>query len=85
MLPLAGLTAAVVLGDENPDDTTIDAGLTSAGQSGAPRRALRSHARAGRHAALDHRRGSGLDPDRRLALVASGLSCLFAARRPPLP
>ena len=81
----AGLGGPVVLGDENPADTTIDAGLTSpANLTVVPLSA------AAPPVPVDTRLSStgGVAvsiPIAGLALVVSGLSCLFAARRSPLP
>jgi hypothetical protein len=77
-----GRTQTVVLGEENPADTTIDAGLTTAANlSGAP----------GEPSAvpvdtqLSSTSGVALPiPIAGLALVASGVSCLLAGRRDPL-
>lgn len=78
-----GLTAPVVLDDENPDDTTVDAGLTSpANLSGSP---TPTAAPAPADTQLSATGGVAVSiPIAGLALVTSGLSCLLAARRPPL-
>lgn len=76
-----GLTAPVVLGDENPDDTTVDAGLTTPATLGKvppvqpePVVATDTH--------LSSTGGVAVTvPIAGLALVVGGLSCLVAARR----
>ena len=80
-----GLTATVMLGEDNPADTTVDAGLTSpANLSASPVPADVSPVPADNQ--LSSTGGVAVSiPIAGLALVASGLSCLFAARRLPLP
>lgn len=78
-----GLTAPVVLDDDNPNDTTIDAGLTR------PADLSSSPAPAATPMPVDTQLsttgGVAISiPIAGLALLASGLSCLLAARRPPL-
>jgi hypothetical protein len=81
----AGVSRPVVLGDENPADTTVDAGLTS------PANLTVLPVSAGTTAApvdtqLSSTGGVAVSiPIAGLALVISGLSCLLAARRSPLP
>ena len=81
----AGLSGPVVLGDENPADTTVDAGLTSPAN-----RTVLSVSTGAAPAPVDTKlSGTGgvavSIPIAGLALVVSGLSCLLAARRSPLP
>jgi hypothetical protein len=80
-----GLTAAVVLGEDNPADTTVDAGLTSpANLSASPVPADVTPVPV--DSQLSATGGVAVSiPIAGLALLASGLSCLFAARRPTLP
>jgi 5-hydroxyisourate hydrolase-like protein (transthyretin family) len=81
----AGLSGPVVLGDENPADTTVDAGLTS-----PVNLTVATVAGGAAPAPVDNQLSStgGVAvsiPIAGLALVVSGLSCLLAARRSPLP
>ena len=80
-----GLTGTVVLGEENPADTTIDAGLTSpASLTASPTPAEATPVPVDTH--LSTTGGVAVSiPLAGLALVVSGLSCLLAARRPTLP
>lgn len=79
-----GLTAPVVLGDGNPADTTVDAGLTSpVNLSAAP---TPEATPAPVDTTLSATGGVPVSiPIAGLALLVSGLSCLLAARRSPLP
>ena len=74
----------MVLGDENPADTTIDAGLTSpANLSTQPSPAETTPVPVDTQ--LSTTGGVAVSiPIAGLALVVSGLSCLLAARRPTL-
>jgi SdrD B-like domain len=76
-----GLTGAVTLGEDNPADTTVDAGLTTpANLTASPVPADVPPVPADTQ--LSTTGGVALSiPIAGLALVASGLSCLFAARR----
>ncbi len=79
-----GLTAPVVLGETNPDDTTIDAGLTSPADLSTPPTPTDATP-VPVDTQLSTAGGVAVSiPIAGLALMASGLSCLFAARRPPL-
>jgi hypothetical protein len=80
-----GLTSPVVLGETNPDDTTVDAGLTSPANLSMP--PIPTDATpVPADTRLSTTGGVAVSiPIAGLALVASGLSCLFVARRPPLP
>ena len=79
-----GLTQAVMLGDDNPADTTVDAGLTTLANLSAPP----SPSGPGPvpvDTELSSTGGVALPiPIAGLALVAGGISCLLAARRDPL-
>jgi hypothetical protein len=79
-----GLTQAVMLGDDNPADTTVDAGLTTLANLSAPP----SPSGPGPvpvDAELSSTGGVALPiPIAGLALVAGGISCLLAARKDPL-
>ena len=81
----AGLSGPVVLGDENPRDTTVDAGLTSpANLTVVP--VSKAVTPAPVDTQLSSTGGVALSiPIAGLALVVSGLSCLLASRRSPLP
>lgn len=78
-----GLTQLVVLGEENPADTTVDAGLTTrANFSAAP--AATEPTAVPLDTQLSSTGGVALPiPIVGLALVASGISCLIASRRNP--
>ena len=79
-----GLAGPVVLGEENPVDTTIDAGLTSPANLTVPVSAAATPVPVDTH--LSSTGGVAVSiVIVGLALVASGLSCLLAARRPTLP
>lgn len=76
-----GLTAPVVLGDENPDDTTLDAGLTnpatlSQAAPAEPAPVVPTDTRLSSTGGV-----AASVPLAGLALVAGGLGCLVAARR----
>jgi serine-aspartate repeat-containing protein C/D/E len=78
-----GLTQTVVLGEENPADTTIDAGLTTPGNFSAPPTSTEPTA-VPVDTELSSTGGVALPiPIAGLALVASGVSCLLAGRRNP--
>ena len=78
-----GLTQLVVLGEENPVDTTIDAGLTTSANFSAPPTPPEPTP-IPVDTALSSTGGVALPiPIAGLALVASGVSCLLAARRDP--
>jgi hypothetical protein len=80
-----GLTQAVVLGEENPADTTIDAGLTAPANVSAPPTSTEPTA-VPVDTELSSTGGVALPiPIAGLALVASGASCLIAGRRDPSP
>jgi uncharacterized protein (DUF2141 family) len=80
-----GLTAAVILGEDNPADTTVDAGLTSrANRTVSPVAADVTPVPVDTQVATTGGVAVSV-PIAGLALVASGLSCLLAARRPTLP
>ena len=75
-----GITAAIVLGDDNPSDTTVDVGLTT------PARYTAAPAAEGTAAPVDTALSStgGVAaqlPLSGLALVISGIGCLLAGRR----
>ena len=76
-----GLTAPVVLGDDKPRRHHDRRRADQPGQPEHLRRPSRRHAGAGRHAALDHWRGGGLDPDRRSG--PGGQRAELPVRRPP--
>jgi len=79
-----GLTGPVVLDDDNPVDTTIDAGLTSPTNLTVPVADETTPVPVDTH--LSGTGGVPVSiPIAGLALVASGLSCLLAARRPIQP
>jgi uncharacterized protein (DUF2141 family) len=74
-----GMTQPVVLGEENPADTTVDAGLTSPANRSAPQSPTGA---VPVDTELSRTGGVALPiPVVGLALVASGLSCLLAGRR----
>lgn len=76
-----GITAVVRLGDENPADTTVDAGLTATVNAGPPGTPTPTQVPA--DTVLSSTGGVAMAlPIAGLALVLSGLSCLLAARRP---
>ena len=78
-----GRTQTVVLGEENPADTTIDAGLTTAANLSAPPTSTEPTA-VPVDTQLSSTGGVALPiPIAGLALVASGVSCLLAGRRDP--
>jgi hypothetical protein len=78
-----GLTQPVVLGEDNPADTTIDAGLTDpANLSAQP--VTPGPTLVPVDTELSSTGGVALPiPIAGLALVASGISCLLAGRRGP--
>ena len=78
---MAGGEAPVVLGDQNPEDTTVDAGLTTPAtlRQAAPAEPARAVPPDARLAST-----GGVAPSVPLAglvLVAGGLGCLAVARR----
>jgi serine-aspartate repeat-containing protein C/D/E len=76
-----GLTRPVLLGEENPADTTIDAGLTTRDKLGTP---SGPSGTMPVDTKLSSTGGVALSiPLAGLALVASGISCLLAGRRNP--
>jgi hypothetical protein len=78
-----GLTQPVVLGEENPADTTVDAGLTTAANFSAPP-GPPGPTPVPVDTKLSSTGGVALPvPIVGLALVASGISCLLAGRRDP--
>ena len=80
-----GRTQTVVLGEENRADTTIDAGLTTAANLGAPPGSTEPTA-VPVDTQLSRTGGVALPiPIVGLALVASGVSCLLAGRRDQSP
>ena len=75
-----GRTQTVVLGEENPADTTVDAGPTTPGNFSAPPEPTPIPV----DTELSSTGGVALPiPIAGLALVASGVSCLLAGRRDP--
>jgi SdrD B-like domain len=76
-----GLTQPVMLGEENPADTTIDAGMTTRDKLSAP---SGPSGTTPVDTKLSSTGGVALSiPLAGLALVASGISCLLAGRRNP--
>ena len=74
-----GMTQPVMLGEDNPADTTVDAGLTSPANRSAPQSPTGA---VPVDTELSRTGGVALSvPIVGLALVASGASCLFAGRR----
>ena len=79
-----GVTTPVVLGEANPDDTTVDVGLTSPANLRTPPTPVDATP-VPVDTQLSTTGGVAVSiPIAGLALVVSGLSCLFAARRPTL-
>jgi hypothetical protein len=75
-----GLTQPVMLGEENPADTTVDAGLTTPDKLGVSPGASPTPVPVDTQ--LSRTGGVALSvPIAGLALVASGISCLLAGRR----
>ena len=78
-----GLTQLVMLGEENPADTTVDAGMTTPDKLSAPSGPSGTMP-VPVDTKLSSTGGVALSiPLAGLALVASGISCLLAGRRNP--
>jgi hypothetical protein len=74
-----GETQPVMLGEDNPADTTVDAGLTSPANGSAPQSPTGA---VPVDTELSRTGGVALSvPIIGLALIASGVSCLFVGRR----
>ncbi len=76
-----GVTQTVVLGEDNPSDTTVDAGLTTP-DNARPAPGAPAPTSVPVDTALSHTGGVALPiPIAGLALVTSGISCLLAGRK----